>query len=171
MSVVACRVLDGGYEMAADSISVRGYTQTRGSNTAFTKLFEVNGMDIGASGTAEEAQLMRLFAGTHRPARADELAVLEFLGEFATWKDKKTGSSTLENSYLFGFDGVLFHVEEWMISIVTGYEAIGWGFDYALAALYLGHSAAKAVETAIELSVFCEGPIQAITRKAPPKGG
>lgn len=27
------------------------------------------------------------------------------------------------------------------------------------------------VETAIELSVFCEGPIQAITRKVPPKGG
>lgn len=50
-------------------------------------------------------------------------------------------------------------------------EAIGWGFDFALAALYLGHPVQKAVETAIELSVYCEGPIQAITRKAPPKGG
>lgn len=93
MSVVACRVLDGGYEMAADSISVRGYTQTRGSNTAFTKLFEVNGMDIGASGTAEEAQLMRLFAGTHRPARADELAVLEFLASSLPGRTKRQAAA------------------------------------------------------------------------------
>lgn len=164
MSVVVCRALNGGYEMAADSITVRGYTQTRGGNSSFTKLFEANGMDIGTSGTVEEASLMRLFAGTHRPARADELAILEFMSEFSIWKNDKMGDASLNNSYLIGFDGVLFHVEGWAVSVVTGYEAIGWGFDYALAALYLGHSAAKAVETAIELSVFCEGPVQTITR-------
>lgn len=164
MSVVVCRIVDGGYEMAADSITVRGYTQARGENSSFTKLFEVNGMDIGTSGTVEESSLMRLFAGTHRPARADELAILEFMGEFSVWKNGRTGDASLGNSYLIGFDGVLFNVEGWAVSVVTGYEAIGWGFDYALAALYLGHSAEKAVETAIELSVFCEGPVQTITR-------
>lgn len=166
MSVVACRVLDGGYEIAADSISVRGYVQTKGQNSAFSKLFEVNGMDVGTSGTAEEAALFRLFAGTRRPARADEAALLEFLWEFSQWKDQRTDNREIGNHYLIGFSGVVFHVEGWLIDRVVTYEAIGWGLDYALTALYLGHPAAKAVEAAIELSVFCEGPVQVVTRLA-----
>jgi hypothetical protein len=46
--------------------------------------------------------------------------------------------------------------------------------SYALAALYLGHSAEEAVETAIELSTMCEEPILVIEkttgeRKSPTK--
>ena len=42
--------------------------------------------------------------------------------------------------------------------------AIGAGMSYALAALYLGHSAERAVETAIELSTMCEAPIIVIEK-------
>ena len=55
MSVVACRVTKEGYEIAADSITVRGHTQTRGQNTSHSKLFEVNDLVVGAVGSAEES--------------------------------------------------------------------------------------------------------------------
>ena len=44
-------------------------------------------------------------------------------------------------------------------TLIITYEAIGAGLDYALAALYLGHTVEDSVKTACELSVYCEQPI------------
>ena len=166
MSVVACKINENGYEIAADSITIRGSTQTKGQTTDQVKLFEANEMVIGGVGTAEENSLMRLFAETHRPVAADELALLEFLSEFSEWKKKKTDSNVIKNSYLVGFQDNVFHVEQWYVSKVKTYMAIGAGMNFALAALYLGHSAKKAIETAIELSIFCESPIIVIEKSS-----
>ena len=164
MSVVACRITENGYEIAADSITVRGSTQTKGQTTDQVKLFEANDMVIGGVGTAEENSLMRLFAETHRPVSADELALLEFLSEFSEWKKKKTDSNVIRNSYLLGYQGNVFHIEQWYVSKVTSYMAIGAGMSFALAALFLGKTAEKAIETAIELSIYCEAPIIVIEK-------
>lgn len=167
MSVVACRITEGGYEIASDSITVRGYTQTRESNTARSKLFEVNGLVVGSVGLAEEASLFRVFATTHRPAAASEESVLDFLVEFSDWKRKRTDVGDIENAYILGLQDSAFLIEAWLVDRITTYEAIGAGMDYALAALYLGFDAQKAVETAIELSIFCESPVQVISRPTP----
>lgn len=160
MSVIACRMTENGYEIAADSVKVRGWTQTKGDNTKFAKLFETNGMVIGSVGLASEVSIFRLFANTHKPGNATEAAILEMLAEFSEWiKNKTTSDYELENSYLIGFEGKMFRIDSWLVEEVTRYEAIGAGEDYALAALYLGHSAKDAVKTAIELSVYCEAPI------------
>ena len=90
MSVVACRILDNGYEIASDSITVRGYTQTK-TNTSFSKLFEVNDMVFGGVGYAEESALLNVFAKTHLIAAATEEAILDFISEFSSWKNGKTG--------------------------------------------------------------------------------
>lgn len=165
MSIVVCKVTErGGYEIAADSISVRGYTQTKGQTTDHSKLFQVNGLDVGSVGGAQEAALFRLFTTTRKPAAPEEAALLEFLSEFSDWKHKKTGDNQIGNSYIIGFDEAVFAIEQWLVERVVTYEAIGAGMDFALAALHLGHDARRAVETAIELSVFCEGPIQVISR-------
>ena len=164
MSVVACRVTKEGYEIAADSITVRGHTQTRGQNTSHSKLFEVNDLVVGAVGSAEESSLLRLYVLTRKPAAATEQALLEFLSEFSEWKNKKANHARIENSYLIGFEGKVFAVEHWLIEEVLTYEAIGAGMDFALAALHLGHSAQKSVETAIELSIFCESPVVVISK-------
>lgn len=166
MSVVACRVNESGYEIAADSITVRGYTQSRGKNSSHSKLFEINEIVIGAVGLAEETSLLRLFATTHKPAAANELALLEFFSEFSGWKGKRINNSQIENSYLIGFNNKVFAIHQWFIKEVITYEAIGAGMDFALAALYLGHSAEKSIETAIELSILCEAPIQVIKKVA-----
>lgn len=164
MSIVACKVTEEGYEIAADSISVRGSTQTK-NNTNRSKLVEVNNMVIGSVGLAEESSLLQIFAKTHQPAAETEEAILEFWGEFATWKKKRTDHSSIENAYFIGLKNKVFYISHWLISSVKSYEAIGAGMDFALAALHLGHSPEDAVETAIELSIYCEAPIQVVKKQ------
>ena len=160
MTVVVAKITEDGYEIASDSITSVGYTQSRGQNVSHSKLFEVNDMIIGGTGLAEETSLLRLFAHSHRPARADELAIIEFLSEFSDWKNKKVGKSSIGNRFFIGLEGKVFAAKQWFVSEVITYDAIGAGMDFALAAMYLGHSAEKAVETAIELSMACEGPVK-----------
>ncbi|MCP4140026.1 MAG: hypothetical protein GY755_07010 [Chloroflexi bacterium] len=164
MSIVACKITKEGYEIAADSISVRGSTQTK-NNTNRSKLVEVNNMVIGSVGYAEESSLLQIFAKTHQPAAATEEGILEFWGEFSGWKKKRMDRGDIDNAYFIGFDDIVFYINHWLIASVTSYEAIGAGKDFALAALHLGHSPEAAVETAIELSIFCEAPVQLIVKK------
>ena len=159
MSVVACRIKKNGFEMAADSIMVRYSTQSKGDRGNFSKIAEINGMQIGSVGYAEESSLFFLYCSTRKPAAATESAILEFLGDFSEWKHKKVGKYIGGNEYLFGFHGKVFHINGWQIEEVTTYEAIGAGMDYALAAMHLGHSAEDAVEVAIHLSIYCEAPV------------
>ena len=164
MSVVACKILPNGYEIASDSISVRFWTQSKGGNTKFSKLFEVNDVVVGSVGYAEESSLLQMFCSTRKPAEATEPAILEFFSEFSSWKKKKAEKSGLDNAYLIGFEGKVFSVNGWFIQQVLKYEAIGAGMDFALAALYLDNSAEEAVKVACELSIYCEEPIQIISK-------
>jgi hypothetical protein len=164
MSVVACKILENGYEMASDSICVCGWTQSRGENQNFSKLFEVNNIVIGGVGKAQDNSLMQLFLQTHGISNPDEKSILEFIAEFSLWKKEKTDDAFIENEYLIGYQGKVFQIHKWMISEVKTYTAIGAGMDFALASLYLGHSTKKAVETAIELSIYCENPIITIKK-------
>jgi ATP-dependent protease HslVU (ClpYQ) peptidase subunit len=167
MSVVVCRILEGGgYEIASDSISVRGITQSKGENSKFSKLFEENDIVVGGVGTAREIALMQLYCRTHKPSDASESAMLEFISEFVGWKKDKTNEAGIENSYMIGFGGKVFDVEGWFIHEITTYEAIGAGMNYALTALYLVKSAREAVEVAIHLSIYCEGPVVLISKPA-----
>ncbi len=50
-------------------------------------------------------------------------------------------------------------VQDYFITEVTTYEAIGVGTRYALSALCLGHSVEEAIEVACELSIYCEKPV------------
>lgn len=160
MTVVACRAkAGGGFEVASDSITVRGWTQRKSENTTRSKLTEVNGIVIGSTGKVEESVMMQLFLQTHNPLQADERSLLEMICEFSDWKKARTDVREIENDYIFGIKGKLFETCEFSVHDVTTYTAIGAGMDFALAALHLGKSPRVAVETAIELSVFCESPV------------
>lgn len=158
MSIVAVKVTPTCIELASDSIMVRGYTQSKSINK-YSKLVKINDMFIGSVGTAEESSLLWVFTNTRRPEQATESALLTFLSEFADWKNSKIGKASIENEYIFVLGTKVFQVENFFIQEVLEYAAIGAGMDYALAALYLGFSVEKAVETACELSVYCEKPI------------
>ena len=170
MSVVACKILPNGYEIASDSISVRAWTQSKGENTKFSKLFEINDIVIGSVGYAEESSLLQIFCSTRKPSDATESAILEFMSEFSSWKKGKAEKSGLDNAYLVGFDGKVFSINGWFIQEVLKYEAIGAGMSFALAALYLNNSAHDAVKVACELSIFCEEPIKVISKTRKTRG-
>jgi len=165
MSIIACRILNNqSYEMASDSITARGWTQSKGDRSYHSKLVEVNEMVIGAAGLASESAMFQLFASTRRPADATVESLLRFMGEFCEWKKKSIDNATLECQYLIGFMGKVFRIHSWFIEQIATFEAIGAGEDFALAAMHLGHSAESAVKVACELSVFCEPPIITIKK-------
>ena len=159
MSIVAVRVTENGFEMSSDSITVRGVTQSRGNNSTFSKMFDINGVVIGSSGLAEEASLLKLFCKNRTPSESTEQGILEFISEFQDWKKKKTDSSNIESYFFIGYENSVFYVHGWHIEKIKTYQAIGAGMDFALASMYLGHSTEDAVKTAIELSVYCESPV------------
>lgn len=76
MSVVACKILENGFEMSADSISTRGSTQFKGDSAIISKLYEVNGMVIGTAGYSDDCGLMRLFSETRNPSSSSEYGFL-----------------------------------------------------------------------------------------------
>ncbi|WP_165073305.1 hypothetical protein [Paludisphaera rhizosphaerae] len=156
MSVIACRVYADRIEMAADSILVSGWSQR--TDAKHTKLVKVRDVVVGSCGLASESGLMQLFLMTHRPKFADVDSVLEFMGEFATWKGKRINDSTTTNQYILAFDGKAFVTQEYFVDEVVNYYAIGAGQDFATAVLHLGGNPSDAVDTAIALSVFCAAP-------------
>lgn len=158
MSVVAVRIYDDKIEMSADSIIVCGSRQEL-FYSHHTKLNQINDMIIGTSGSCEEGGLMWMYAKNHRPLSATERDVLEFFVEFVNWKKDKSSSSVLNNSYLIAIEGKVFHIQNYMVLEVDKYSAIGAGADYALAALYLGSSAEKAVKVACDLSCYVAEPV------------
>lgn len=159
MSVVACRVLNDRIEIAADSITVRGWSQTRNENYKYAKLTQINGITLGGVGKSEESALMQIFLETHTPKSATRDDLITLLSEFANWKRVRINNGALDNDFIFVVDGRAFVTINYLVQEVSTYAAVGAGADYALAALYLGHSPEKAVETACELSIYCEKPI------------
>jgi ATP-dependent protease HslVU (ClpYQ) peptidase subunit len=165
MSVVACKILENGYEISADSILVFGSTQEKGEVRKFSKLFEANEVVVGGVGEAEELSLLQLFISTAKPYEETERAVLEFISSFNTWKKERTGSALTDaNEYLLGFRGKSFNICGWNVNQITKFHAIGAGMNFALAALHLGHDTRSAVEVATELSIYCEKPIITIRK-------
>jgi hypothetical protein len=160
MSVVCCKVYEDKIEIASDSILVRWWTQTKDKNHKRAKLFEVNDLVIGGVGIAEENGLMEIYCATHRPRATNETDMLQFLSEFAEWKKKRTDKFPIENNYLIAFDGKVFYINGFFVTEVLTFDAIGAGMDFALASLRRGDDVREAVETACELSVFCEKPVK-----------
>jgi ATP-dependent protease HslVU (ClpYQ) peptidase subunit len=165
MSVVVVKVQPNKIEIASDSITVRGWTQSKDSNK-FSKLIKINDLFLGSVGLAEESSLLQVFCATRKPEAATESAIVNFFSEFAEWKNKKIGKYIIENDYLLVVDHHAFQIERFFVQEIIDFMAIGAGRDFALAALHLGHDVRKAVAVACELSVYCEAPVKAyeITR-------
>ena len=160
MSIVCCKISKNKIEIASDSITVSGWMQTKEENLNYAKLVRVNGIVIGGVGETEEISLFQTYCHTRRPKSASEDNILEFLLEFADWKKKKTEVFGIENQYIISFDHKAYVTEGLLVREIINYWAIGAGTEYALSALYLGHSVNKAIETACELSIYCEKPIK-----------
>lgn len=166
MSVVAVKVYDKEIIMSADSIIV--HSRDDKTPVGRGKIFEVNGMLIGAVGYAHEGIHMALFAENHTPLGMDERNLTRWMNEFLEWRVKEFGTEKKsENEYLIAYNGKVFYINRDYVGEVEDYFAIGAGERYARAALYLGHSPAEAVKVACALSCYVDEPIitKSLTKK------
>lgn len=156
MSIIAVKVTKTKIIIGADSIVVRGSTQVKKPS----KLFKINSLIIGGCGASRDLGFFKSFCKTQKPEYATEHSILDFMVDFNDWATKKCASYKLEDSaYLLIFLKKVFYIHQLYISEVNKYFAIGAGEDFALAALYLGKSVKKAIQSACHLSIYCEEPI------------
>lgn len=161
MTVIACRVNEntGDIEIASDSQTTLGQTISI-ENTNWSKLFESeNGIVVGCAGLVQEALLLKLYLKKHKPLDNSEDGIVDFFDGFYTHLSDRTNEYTRKTIYIFLMDGKAYEVYDYCITQIKSYTAIGSGMEYALAAMYLGNSAEKAVETATALNIYCEMPI------------
>lgn len=160
MSVIAARVYSDRIIMAADSIICTGDLK---ENKDFSKMVFTNGILIGSVGYAEEASIMWHFLNTHQPKSTDIKDILDFIVEFAKWKEDIVGNKKIDNHYLMAFKGHLYSIEGLFVREIEEYYAIGAGMPYALAALHLEHDPKEAVKVACELCCYVSEPIKIYT--------
>ncbi|HSA49387.1 MAG TPA: hypothetical protein VLH10_04645 [Yinghuangia sp.] len=156
MSVIAGKIVEERIVIAADSQVTLGHQ----ARTEGTKLYKVGeALVFGGSGNLRDVNLMRLFLDTHTPASSDERDVLEFYAEYTDWSKRKMSGFEADSSFLFGFDGKLFEVDSHFDVLYSDFTAIGSGWEYARAALHLGHSPTEAVQVACDLTIYCAPPV------------
>lgn len=165
MSVVAVKKFKDSIVIGSDSIIVYGYSQEK---EKLAKL-EVITKDIviGSVGKAQGHFLLKQFCKTHTPRRTTDDSIMEFFFEFSLWcKDKlRDGSFVFDNSVIMIFKKKIFYIEHQYIKEIKKSIAIGAGMDFANAILKTDESqesVKKAIETACELSIFCEKPANII---------
>lgn len=157
MSVVCAKVYKDKIVVCSDSILVSGWTKDNSGD--FVKLKNINGMIVGACGGANEISLLWHFMRTHKPERGDEKSVLDFVVEFARWKNEYSSDSVVRNEYILVYEGKMFEISGLFVVEHPKFYAIGAGRDYSLAALHLGHSPKDATKVACELSCYVSDPI------------
>lgn len=160
MSVVAVKIEKDKITIGSDSIIVYGTTQCKDK---FSKLNKVNDIIIGDVGEAEEGFLFLSYCKTRRPKSPTVDDVMEFIFDFSEWLHKKIEKRKLENHYIIIFEKKVFKIEGFYVKEVTDYDAIGFGMDFSLSALYLGNSVEESIKAACHLSIYCEEPINLFT--------
>jgi ATP-dependent protease HslVU (ClpYQ) peptidase subunit len=91
---------------------------------------------------------------------SSEHDIVEFIVEHWEWRKKKNGEYKPSGYFLFVFDGKLFSVTEYLDIDYHDYWAIGSGWEYARAALHLGHDVREAIKVACDLTIYCGEPIE-----------
>jgi ATP-dependent protease HslVU (ClpYQ) peptidase subunit len=162
MSIVAVRKEKNKITIGADSIRISGWGTQEKDKLA--KLFRISKeMVLGAAGSCATSSLFREFIENHLPKTNDEYGWTLLMREFASYLSEVKSAPKFEDAiFIVVHKGKAFFLGGYFVREINDYYAIGAGMDYALAALYLGASVEKAIKTACELSIFCEGPVNVI---------
>lgn len=164
MTTIAATISDKKIVLAADSITVVGTTQVQ-KTLKRSKLFKGSDCIVAGTGYASETSLLELYCKDHNIGSGGPLRVLEFLTEFANWKDSKSGEKSVSNSYLIGHKSGLFQTNGLSVFEVDTFVSDGHGMDYALTALHLGYSARESIEISCEIDVFSQLPVRTLELK------
>lgn len=161
MSVVAVKVEKNRIVIGADSFVGFSYDSQLKDKDA--KIFKHNGLVVGGVGYATDVSLFRLFTKTRQPSSSDEESIVAFLVEFIEWCRKKDTDYKLLSDFMVVFKNKAFlATSQLYVKRIKDYEAMGAGQNMAQTALYLGKDVKTAIESACELSIYCEKPINII---------
>ena len=163
MSVVVAKVSEKYITMAADSGCYCGGGIIPAKNMNTSKMEKINSMILGGVGLAEENQLFFDYMKTHILDVVDPEHIRTFVKEFLAYKTDLGLPNKLENEYLLAAKGKCYNVQGMFVAEVVTNWAIGAGANYANGALYMGASAEKAVEVAINLCAYVDGRINVET--------
>ena len=163
MSVVAVKKTKNVISVSADSIIISFQTninnQGDGNKKSYMKLISVNGMIIGTVGYCDDGSLISIFAETHKPKDPTIESVTKFIVEFRKFKQELGGNSADLSEFILVYKGHIFSIEGLCVIEINKFTAIGAGQEYAMAALYLGHSTKEAVKVTCDLCCYVEEPI------------
>ena len=160
MTVIAAKVYDDKIVMSCDSQISRGYNKR--NNVMPSKVIKGTDFLVGLCGDATLITFLHMFSKNHPIGDGEEAAVIDWIVEFLEFIKKKTGNwhATGNNQLLIAHKSGLYVIVDWAPIKVKDWYAIGSGFEYAEAALYLGRDTKTAVDVANELCYGCGGNIE-----------
>ncbi|MCG3204051.1 MAG: hypothetical protein KCHDKBKB_00754 [Elusimicrobia bacterium] len=163
MTVVAVRVFKDKIVMSCDSQGTSGNHKRSLEALGFHKIFQNNGVTVGACGNTMESGLLKIFIKSHRPKEATQDSMLDFMSEFFDWLRKKDQNMAVDGAYILVMDGKVFELSYFEANEILEYGAVGSGRYVALGAMLMGASPEKAVEAAKTFDLYCGGETHTIT--------
>ena len=172
MTIIAARIKNGKITLAGDEQTSWGdymkYPKKKVMDKSVKesgKIFQINGMTIGAAGSCAHSGLLQIFCKTHHPKEMTRDAILDWVIEFKEWCLEKAkinfndisvcGIIIMKRKAFTFYD----HLE---IYPITKFDAVGSGMNLAIGAMELGATAEEAVSVAIKYDPHCSGRITKI---------
>jgi ATP-dependent protease HslVU (ClpYQ) peptidase subunit len=171
MSVIAIKKTATGFELAGDAQTTWGknkipkQSMTDKQITSSGKIFQVNGMTFGCSGSVSHIGLLLIYAKTHNPKEMDRDEILNWFIEFREWVTKKAGITYNDLSIhaIIVRDGKAFTFYDFVdVQEVNDFDAVGSGMWLAIGAMETGASAEVAAKVAAKYDLYCGGDINVI---------
>lgn len=161
MTVIAAKVEENHIVMSCDSQVSRGWHK---KSTGYpVKIIDGSDFIIGASGAAVLMPLLSAYSKNHQIGDGGADRIIEWCFEFLEFCKKKTDSWNQEGQLILAHGSGLFVIEQWLPLKIDDFCAVGSGFQYAEAAMYLGKTTEEAVDVAIHMDYGCGG--DTVTKK------
>ncbi len=164
MSVVACRKTPEKIYLAADSQLSCGGGKRPG--LFFEKITKIGKIVVGSVGTCSEVVLFLNYIKSNKLPKS--IAKLQlYMAEFYKWRDELNVKLNPEDKdalsncrFMVITGGEAFCIENFFITHVIDFHAIGSGEDYAMGAMAHGANVREAVAIACKYNTDCGLPVQ-----------
>jgi ATP-dependent protease HslVU (ClpYQ) peptidase subunit len=162
MSVIAVKVYDNKIEIAADSRTTYGKFANTPQQQLDNKLFKIKDIVIGMAGYSKTQTLFQTFLESYEPIIGSIAEIYTALKEFRKWREEICGDEKDDEKAMYAIlisEGKAYIIEDYAISEVVGFAAVGSGMTEALVAFDFGATPKEAVVAAVNHNIYCSEPI------------
>lgn len=158
--IVAKRINNKTIEIGCDTqITTGWYMKEDWGDRGFSKIEKFDNVTIGAVGDARSIRYLTMFCETNKIKNATEREIVRFFYSYEKWiKENTTTLFQIEGcSFILVMENKILTFNNFLVSEIKDFYAIGSGKKWALPALELGASTEKAIEIACKYDLFCSG--------------